>query len=52
MRRWHLVPTQGPIAGAVRSLRAAEVARRELTDADIPYIVREEMIERRAAADQ
>lgn len=44
-------PDSGVIAGAVRGLHSAEVGRRELTDAEILDIVRAEIVERRAAAD-
>lgn len=44
-------PDPGPIAGAVQGLHAAEVRRRDLAEADILHIVRAEISERRAAAD-
>src|SRR5690242_8927025 len=42
----------GPIAGAVRGLGAAEVARRELTEADLEAIVRAEIDDRTDAANE
>jgi uncharacterized protein len=47
-----LVPEAGgsPVAGAVVGLGAAEVARRELSDADLERIIRTEVRERVAAA--
>ena len=44
-------PDPGPIAGAVKGLRASEVGRRELADADISHIVQAEISEGRAVAD-
>jgi uncharacterized protein YqeY len=41
----------GPIAGAVDGLGATEVARRELTEADIEAIVQGEIDDRAAVAD-
>lgn len=43
-------PDSGSIAGAAKGLRTTEVARRELSDAEVARIVRTELIERRAAA--
>lgn len=42
----------GPIAGAARGVGATEVARRELTDNDVAAIVRTQIDERRAQADE
>ncbi|MBL8919912.1 MAG: hypothetical protein JNJ54_13685 [Myxococcaceae bacterium] len=42
----------GPIAGAVRGLGAAEVARRTLSPGDIEQVLRRELAERRGAADE
>ena len=42
----------GPIAGAVAGLGATEVARRELSDAQIRELVQTEIDERLGAADQ
>ena len=42
----------GPIAGAVRGLGAAEADRRVLDEADVEAIVRHEIVERIAAADE
>lgn len=47
-----LEPTVGIIAGAVVGLGAAEVARRELSDAQIRELMRREIDERLTAADQ
>jgi uncharacterized protein YqeY len=41
---------RSPIAGSVAGLGAAEVDRRELTDAELTEIVRAEVTDRRAAA--
>jgi hypothetical protein len=43
-------PSSGTIAGGVAGLGAAEVARRELSDAQIRQLVRDEINERLAAA--
>jgi uncharacterized protein YqeY len=45
-------PSSGTIAGGVVGLGAAEVARRELSDAEIRELVRTEVDERLAAARQ
>jgi hypothetical protein len=47
----HDVLASGTIAGAVTGLGAAEVARRELSDAEIRQLVRVEVDERMTAAD-
>lgn len=43
---------EGPIAGAVQGLGAAEVARRRLTDTELRAVVQAEVDERLAAAEQ
>jgi uncharacterized protein len=45
-------PSSGTIAGGVVGLGAAEVARRELSDAEIRDLLRAEVEERLAAAEQ
>ncbi len=45
-------PHHGPIAHAVQGVRAGEVTRRQLSDADILEIVRDELVARMAAADE
>lgn len=45
-------PLSGTIAGSVTGLGAAEVARRELSDAQIRDLLRAEVDERLAAAEQ
>jgi uncharacterized protein YqeY len=47
-----MAPADGPIAGAVTGVGAAEVARRELSDEQIRQLVRREIDERLKAADQ
>ena len=44
-------PAEGPIAGAVRGLGAAEATRRNLSDGDIAALVWAEVSERDEAAD-
>ena len=46
-----LEPGRSPVAGAVAGLGASEVPRRDLTAADLERIVRTEMTEMKAAAD-
>jgi uncharacterized protein YqeY len=46
-----LGPGEGPIAGARAGLRAGDAPRRELSESEVVHLVREEIADRRAAAE-